>query len=112
MDAGAPAGTLTSRHRGVEPNSGDHEERVPGIRVDGEPVALAALAPAVEPAGVHRALHEVAAMEGVADRSRAVVTARLEVGVPAAIAVRRALGNLVPRPDHLFDSMGCAVRGL
>src|SRR3954449_7676481 len=105
MDAGAPAGTLTSRHRGVEPNSGDHEERVPGIRIDGEPVALAALAPAVEPAGVHRALHEVATVEGVAHRAGAVVATRLEARVPAAIAVAGALGDVVRGPDHLLDSM-------
>src|SRR4051794_28399559 len=106
VDAIAPARTAPLGHRRIEPESGDDQECVARIRVDREPVPLTVPAPPHEPAGVHRGLDEVPAVEGVADRPRAVVTARLEVAVAAAVAVRGAPGDLVCRPDHLLDPVG------
>src|SRR3954451_307498 len=108
-DARAPARALTPGHRRVEANPRDHQEHVTGVRVDGEPVALAALAPAVIAARGHRALDEVPAVQRVADRARAVVAARLEARVPASVAVAGALGDVVRRPDHFLDPVGRAV---
>src|SRR5690242_8357995 len=79
---GAPPRTGAVRHGGVEPQAGDHEERVARVRVDGEPVTLAVLRPAHEAGRVHRRVDEVTAVEGLADGARAVVAARLETRVP------------------------------
>ena len=65
----------------VEPQPGDHGVRVAGVRVDGDPVARARLAPAHERARVQRAVEQVAAVEGERDGPRAVVAA---VGEAAA----------------------------
>src|SRR6478736_2031771 len=69
VERGATAG------RGVEAQTGDHDVGVAGVRVDGDPVAGARLAPRHEAARVERALEEPTAVERVADGAGAVVAA-------------------------------------
>ena len=59
----------------VEAQPGDHHVGVAGVGVDGDPAALAAIAPAHEAAGVERALEEPPAAERVAHGAGAVVAA-------------------------------------
>ena len=75
---------------GVETQARDHGERVAGVRVDGDPLARAGLAPAHEAAGVERGLEELRADERERDGAGAVVAGVEDLGVAAAVLVRLA----------------------
>src|SRR3954471_10199888 len=108
VDPSTPARTVAVRHRRVESQTRDHQERVAWVGVHGEPVTLALLGPVHVSGGVHRRVDEMTAVEGLADRARAVVAARLEARVPTAVAVARA-HDVVRRLDHLLDSLRGAI---
>src|SRR3954452_6004716 len=76
---------------GVEAQAGDHHVGVAAVGVDRDPGATPALAPALHVAGGQGGLEDVGALaaEDVADGARAVVTARVDPGVPSAGAVAR-----------------------
>src|SRR6476646_6770951 len=105
----APGRSGAVRHGGVEPQAGDHEERVARVGVHGEPVALAVLRPAHVARRVHRRVDEMPAVEGLAHRTGAVVATRLEARVAAAVAVARA-HDVVGGADDLLDARGGAIR--
>ena len=88
----------------VEPQARDDHVDVAAVGVDGDPLALAGLAPAREGAGGHRAVEQVAAVERVGDRARAVVAR----SPPTCRGRRRsgtACGDLVARRDDLLDHL-------
>src|SRR5919199_5052452 len=70
--AGAPGGVRVV-HARVEPQPGDHDVCVAGVRIDRDPPARAAASPAHEAARVEGQAQEPAAVEGVAHGARAVV---------------------------------------
>src|SRR6476619_4644363 len=88
VDVLAPAGPVASRLRGVESQSSDHHEGVAGVRVDGDPVSLAAASPAHEAARVEGAAKQPAAVKRVADGAGAVVAVVSPAAVAAAVHVR------------------------
>src|SRR3712207_3669227 len=83
--AALPAGVLGGAR--VEPQPGDLHVRVAAVRVDGDPAAGPVLAPAQEARGVQRAGEQAASAQGVGDGARAVVAARAEAAVAAAVDV-------------------------
>src|SRR3954452_22082197 len=95
---------------GVEAQAGDHHERVTRVRVDRDPLAHARGAPLHEVAGVERLREQPGPVEGVADGARAVVPARAERSVSAAVAVGPAR-DLVRSRDRLHDLGRGAGRG-
>src|ERR1700753_700789 len=80
--------------RGVEAVSGDRHVGVAGVGVDGDPLAFAFFAPALERAGGKGAGEEAAAVEGEGDGARAVVATRGEAGVATAVDVGREAGSV------------------
>src|SRR5262245_30190406 len=86
----------------VEAQPGDDQERVAGVRVDREPLALAARAPAHERRRVERALQQAGEVQRVGDGARAVIALVDEPAMPAAVAVREGL-ELVGGPDRVLD---------
>src|SRR5680860_1024947 len=72
---------------GVEAQASDHHVGVAGVGVHGDPAALARTAPAHEAAGVQRTAQEPAAVQGEADRARAVIPAIERRGHRVAPAV-------------------------
>src|SRR3954447_23433794 len=69
---------------GVEGDAGDDHPGVAGVGVDGDPLARARVAPGLEPGRVERAFQQAAAVQGEADRARAVVARGFEGAVAAA----------------------------
>src|ERR1700742_3980954 len=88
--------------RGVEAEPGDRHVGVAGVGVDGDPAAFAFFAPALQRARGEGAEEELAAVEGVGDRARAVVAAGAEARVAAAVDVGLE-ADLVRRGDHGLD---------
>src|SRR3954452_10752255 len=87
--ARAPAAAGAGR-AGVEPEPGDHDVGVTGVRVDREPPARPALAPAHEAPRVERALEQPGRVERERDGARAVITATRDKGpVATAVLVRQ-----------------------
>ena len=86
----------------VEPDPGDIDIGVLGVRVDRDPLAGAAGAPQLELARVKRRGQQVGAVQRVGDGARAVVAVRDEAGVAAAVDVGLA-DQLVARRDRLPD---------
>src|SRR3954471_7957326 len=95
----APAGAVARRHGGIPAQAGDHRVGVSAVGVDRDPAAMMRLLPAHEAGRIERTRKEVASMEGVADRARAVVA----VVLPAAVAATVDIGlvaNPVRGGDH------------
>ena len=69
---------------GVEGDAGDHHPGVLGVGVDGDPLAGARFAPGLQPGRVERAFEEAAAVQGEADRARAVIARGFEGAMAAA----------------------------
>ena len=69
---------------GVEGEAGDHHPGVFGVGVDGDPLARAGFAPGLQAGRVERAFEEAAAVQGEADRARAVIAGGFEGAVAAA----------------------------
>src|SRR6202008_3245012 len=90
---------------GVEAQAGDLHEGVFGVRVDGDPHAGAGVAPALGGARVERFRDQPGAVEGEADRARAVVAVGVEGGVAAAPDVGPA-DDRVGGVDHLLPGFG------
>src|SRR6185436_17859482 len=67
-------------HARVQAQAGDHGIGVAGVGVDRDPLALAALAPAHEAAGVQRRLEQARVMQRVGDGAGAVVAVVLDLG--------------------------------
>src|SRR5215217_2654619 len=114
----APARAFLALAGRVEARARDHDVRVAGLAVDGDPLALARLAPAHEAGGVERLVEQPRAVKRVRHGARAVVARVLEVAVATAVLVR-LVGDLVGRGDRLLDLLrrvgrrdgGLAVRG-
>src|SRR4051812_22242837 len=104
----APARTVLAVARRVEPQAADDDEGVAGVRVDGDPRALAGLPEALELARVHRLREQAAAVQRVADGSGAVVARVLPAAVAAAVLVR-LVGDGVGRRDGILDLLRRAV---
>src|SRR3954454_1016087 len=83
----APPRTALAGPGRVEPQAGDHEVGVAGVRVNRDPDSTARKSPPHERARMERARDQAAAVERVADRPGAVVSAVLPRAVPAAVAV-------------------------
>ena len=88
----------------VEGEAGDDHPGVFGVGVDGDPLAGAGFAPGLEAGRVERAFEEAAAVQGEADRARAVVAGRFEGAVAAAPDVGGG-GDRVGRFDRGLDRL-------
>src|SRR3954447_1536927 len=113
-----PAAAAGARGRRVEAQAGDHGVGVTGVRVDGDPLALAGLAPALEARRVERLAQQSAAVQRVAHRARAVIARVLPLAVAAAVLVRLprdAVGGGNRVLDLLRSAVGsdrrAAIRG-
>ena len=94
---------------GVETEAGDLDEGVPGVGVDGDPLAGTGRAPAHQVAGGERPRDQAAAEEGEADRPGAVVGVVVEGGVAAAPYIGAA-DDRVGGVDRALDSFRCPRR--
>src|ERR1700750_519207 len=87
---------------GVEAQPRHHHEDMLGVRVDGDPLAGAAIAPSCKLPRDHRHVEQLGAVKGVADRAGAVVAAAEPVAVPATPYVG-AVADFVRGGDHAPD---------
>src|SRR4051812_6033427 len=106
----APARAFLTRAGRVEARTRDDDVGVAGLAVDGDPLALAGLAPAHEAGRVERLVEQPGAVQRIRDGARAVVARVLEVPVAAAVLVR-LVGDAVRGGDRLLDLVGRVRRG-
>jgi hypothetical protein len=102
-----PPGSRDSRRISprIEAKAGDDHEDVFCVRVDGDPMSRAGLAPTRELRGDHRHVEQSSAMKGVAHRPRAVVAAAEPAAVPSAPDIG-SVPDLVRCPNYLFHRCG------
>src|SRR3954468_19920969 len=82
-----PARPAVALARCVEAQAGDDRVRVARVRVDRDPLAATACSPALEARRVERTAQQAAAVQRVADGTRAVVARVAPGAVAAAVAV-------------------------